>query len=108
MKKMEEIRLLIDIAQRGWNELDGDMRRNGIGAKRFQDRREKLKNLLEEIRKNLEGYLFNWNDTLSKRMIVNHLDKILSISKHLRMAYAFAGDYRLSDDIYGTKKLFPV
>lgn len=105
---MEDIRLLIDIAQRGWDELDGDMHRIVVDTRKFLFRREKLKNLLEEIRRNLENYLFICTDSLSKRMIVNHLDKILSISEHLKMAYGFAGYYRESDDIDSTKRLFSV
>ena len=92
MKKLKEIRLMIEIAQQGWAEIDGEIQRlNSSDTGSLSVKKEGLKNLLEEIRKNLENWLLIWNNSILKKISINFLEKILIISENLRKTYVFPG-----------------
>ena len=92
MKRLKDIRLMIEIAQQGWAEIEGEMQRlHASDTGKLCVKKEGLKNLLEEIRKNLEAWLLKWNSTILKRGCVNFLEKILIISEDLRGTYVFPG-----------------
>lgn len=103
MKKLKDIRLMIEIAQQGWAEIEGEtekLRTPDSGS--LCVKKESLKNLLEEIRRNLEAWLFNWDNTILKKICVNFLEKILIISENLRKSYVFPGyaeSYYIADTI---------
>ena len=92
MKRLKDIRLMIEIAQQGWTEIEGEMQRlHASDTGKLCAKKEGLKNLLEEIRRNLEAWLFRWDNTILKKICVNFLERILIISENLRKSYVFPG-----------------
>lgn len=103
---MEDIRLLLDIAQQGWDEIESEMQRlGGYDVGKLCVKKEKLKNLLEEIRENLEMWLLSLDDALSKRTILPRLERLLNISEKLKQSYTFSVYYTESSLIASTIEL---
>ena len=98
---------MIEIAQQGWDEIDGEIRINTSNSGNLCVKKENLKNLLEEIRKNLELWLFHWNSSILKKICKGFLEKILCISENLRESYIFPGyreSFYIVDTIEMTKR----
>jgi hypothetical protein len=103
MKRLKDIRLMIEIAQQGWREIECEMvRLHSFDSGSLCMKKEGLKNLLEEIRKNLEAWLLKWDNTILKKICINFLEKIMVISENLRKSYMFPGyteSYYIADTI---------
>ena len=106
--QMDDVRLKIDNAQKMWAEIKCEMQKVGMdGSGNLSVKKENLKNLLEEIRRNLETCVLGCNDNLFKRIVINLLKRILNISDDLGSTYAFAGyveSYYISDTIEMAKR----
>ena len=110
MLKLKEIKLKVQLAQKRWSEIEQGTVENSLSydKENIAIRKEKLKNLLEDIRVNIEDCL-----TYSHcRMLVNvckeFLEKILAISENLRVSYVSPGyveSYYIFDTLRLTKHM---
>ena len=89
MEKLKKIGKMIKMAQLGWSEIEGEiMREPALLCKSSVSlKMDKLKNLLEDIRANIESSLTTENLPKCK----NFLETIFKISENLRVSYVFPG-----------------
>ena len=106
MLRLKEIKRKIQFAQQNWAELEEEIAQSSLLTVKINisSRKEKLKNLLEEIRVNIED-LLNYSHCRSLvKVCKGFLEKILAISEKLRVSYVSPG-YVESYYIYDTLKL---
>ena len=89
MKSLEKIKSMIQKAQQGWSEIEGEIKSEpkSLCKSSITVKMDKLKNLLEDIRENLESSLNT--DNLANYKIF--LETIFKISENLRVSYVFPG-----------------
>ena len=109
LKRLKEIRAMIGVAQKDWSDIESEMTDGSpLGLSNVvADKRKKLENLLEDIRNNLEMWLFYWDSSIIKGVCRVLLEKILLISEGLRLSYVFPGyseSYYILDTIEMTKR----
>ena len=102
MKKLKEIKLMIQIAQQGWSEIEGEIQRDHSPS--LSTKKELLNNLLEDIRKNIEHLLFNFKCSMLVKVCRKFLENTFLISEKLGSSYGFAG-YNESYYILDTIKI---
>ena len=93
MKKLKDIKAMIQIAQQGWSEIEGEISANPSSVCRGNTilKMEKLKDLLEDIRLNIENSLVYSHCSMLIKVCKNFLESILAISENLRASYVFPG-----------------
>jgi len=92
MKRLKEIKLMVQIAEQGWSEIEGKTSNlSGFTADGLAKKKEKLKNLLEDIRVNIESFLIYSRCSALMRVCREFLDRILMVSENLRVSYVFPG-----------------
>jgi hypothetical protein len=104
MKKLKEIKLMIEIAQQGWSEIDG---LGSTSMNTIVEKKERLKNLLEDTRDAIERWLFLWDSKIIKKISISFLENLLSVSEKLRNSYTFPGyseSYYIIDTIEMAKR----
>lgn len=102
MKKLKEIKLKIDAAQQKWNEISGLNPLYPLSRVIACEKKESLKNLLEDIREDIDNLLVYSHCGALIELCKKLLERILLISESLRASYAFAGyneSYFISDTI---------
>jgi len=105
MSKLKEIKKKIQLAQEKWIEIEEETAKSPLCSKaNITNRKEKLKNFLEEIRLNIEDLLTHSHDHLLVKVCKGFLEKILTISENLRVSYVSPG-YVESYYIFDTLKL---
>lgn len=104
MKRLRDIKLMIEIAQQGWFEIEGEMQGSVLPFKAVSLKKEKLKNLLEDIRKSIESLMMYSRCNILMKVCKSFLEKILRISESLGNSYAFPG-YSESFYILDTMKM---
>ena len=95
---------MIDIAQQGLDEIDSVSKTSMFTLGVLVEKKEKLKNLLEDNRENIESLLVYSRCNILSRVCRNFLERILGISECLRASYAFPG-YQESYYILDTLRL---
>ena len=93
MKKLKDIRAMIQTAQQEWSEIEGETSENPSSLCRstITVKMEKLKNFLEDIRMNIENLLIYSRCSMLVKVCKNFLENILAISENLRASYVFPG-----------------
>ena len=91
MKKLKEIQKMIDSAQKRWAEIKSDENLLPLTNASLVYKKEKLKNLLEDIREDIESLLSYSHCALLVKVCKNFLERTLLISEKLGASYAFAG-----------------
>ncbi len=92
MKRLKEIKQMIQVAEQGWSEIEGKMCDFSVDSiDGLASKKDKLKNLLEDIRMNIEESLVYSHCSLLVKVCRNFLERILLISENLRGSYVFAG-----------------
>jgi len=91
MKKLKEIKKMIDSAQKRWAEIKSEENLLPLSNVSIVEKKEKLKNLLEDIRENIESLLSYSHCALLARVCRKFLERIFLISENLGASYAFAG-----------------
>jgi hypothetical protein len=105
MHKLKEIKKKIQLAQLKWMEIEEETARISLQLKvNISNRKEKLKNLLEEIRVNIEDLLTYSHCRALAKVCKGFLEKILVISEKLRVSYVSPG-YVESYYIFDTLRL---
>ena len=105
MSKLKEIKKKIQIAQQKWIEIEEETAQSPLYSKtNINNRKEKLKNFLEEIRVNIEDLLTHSHNHLLVEDCKGFLEKILVVSENLRVSYVSPG-YVESYYIFDTLKL---
>ncbi len=106
MLKLKEIKKKIQFAQQKWIEIEGEIAQNSLPPFKanISNNKEKLKNLLEEIRVNIEDLLNYSHCRALVKVCKVFLEKILVISENLRSSYISPG-YVESYYIYDTLRL---
>ena len=90
MKKLKEIKKMIDSAQKRWAEIKSDENMLPLSSAVVY-KKERLKNLLEDIRENIESLLSYSHCNLLVKVCKKFLERTLLISEKLGASYAFAG-----------------
>jgi hypothetical protein len=91
MKKLKEIKQMIDSAQKRWAEIKSEENLLPLSNVSIVEKKEKLKNLLENIREDIESLLSYSHCDLLVRVCKKFLERTLLISEKLGASYAFAG-----------------
>ena len=93
MKKLKDIRAMIQVAQQEWSEIEGETSVNtsSLCRSNITVKMEKLKNFLEDIRMNIENLLIYSRCSMLVKVCKNFLENILAISENLRASYVFPG-----------------
>ena len=91
MKKLKEIKQMIDSAQQEWSEISDLDSLYPLSWANVCEQKEKLKDLLEDIRENIEDRLSCSHCRFLVNVCKKFLEKILKISEGLRASYAFPG-----------------
>lgn len=86
MKKLDEIKQMIESAQQKLGEIRDLDSLYPLSRFSLCDKKEKLKNLLEDIRQKTESLIVD-----SPMACKSFLERILGISECLRASYAFPG-----------------
>jgi hypothetical protein len=90
MKKLDEIKEMVKDAQQRWGEINDELNPlYPLSRVGLCEKKEKLKNLLENIRENIEA-LLSYSCT-KVDVCKSCLESILGISEDLRISYAFPG-----------------
>lgn len=110
MLKLKEIKLKIQLAQRRWSEIEGEVMENSLLSteENVVTKKERLKNLLEDIRINIEDCLTYSHCRMLVKVCKEFLEKILIISEKLRVSYISPGyveSYYIFDTLRLTKHL---
>lgn len=110
MLKLKEIKLKVQLAQKRWSEIECGTVENSLSSDKesIAIRKEKLKNLLEDIRVNIEDFLAYSHCHILVRVCKDFLEKILTISEKLRVSYVSPGyveSYYIFDTLRLTKHL---
>ena len=98
-KTLKEMRELIKLADQNWKEIEGELSRDSKDStdssipfsNAIMEKKEKLKNLLENIRNDLEVWLFSWDSSVVKEVCSEFLEDLLKTSEKLRLSYTFPG-----------------
>ena len=93
LKRLKEIRAMVNLAQKNWSDIEDEVAKDSslCLSNVVAYKREKLENLLEDIRNNLEMWLSSWDSSIIKSVCRGFLEKILLISENLRLSYTFPG-----------------
>jgi hypothetical protein len=91
MKKLKEIKQMIDSAQKRWIEIKNDEKKVPLCNASVVEKKENLKNLLENIREDIESLLSYSHCDLLVKVCKKFLERTLLISEKLGASYAFAG-----------------
>ena len=93
MRKLKEVKQMIQIAQQGWSEIEGEMENDfsAVCGTNVVVKKERLKNLLEDIRLSIESSLMYSRCSLLMKVCKNFLESILAISENLRASYVSPG-----------------
>ncbi len=110
MLKLKEIKLKVQLAQKRWSEIERGTVENSHSSDKenIAIRKEKLKNLLEDIRVNIEDFLAYSHCHVLVKVCKDFLEKILDISEKLRISYVSPGyveSYYIFDTLRLTKHL---
>ena len=90
MKNLKEIKKMIDSAQKRWAEINSEESVLPLSTS-IVYKKERLKNLLEDIRENIESLLSYSHCALLVKVCKKFLERTLLISEKLGASYAFAG-----------------
>lgn len=103
MLRLKEIKLKVQLAQQRWLEIEGEMDEKSLSStgENIVVKKEMLKNLLEDIRVNIEDCLTYSHCRIFVRVCKDFLEKILTISERLRVSYVSPG-YVESYNIFDT------
>ena len=102
MKKLKEIKEMIDEAQRELDEIDDLYVLFPMSRSIISDRKEILKNHLEDIRGSIEALLLYSHCSILSRVCKNFLEEIFKISECLRVTYLvpqYSESYYIMDTI---------
>ena len=104
MKKLDEIKEMVKDAQQRWGEIRDLSCLYPLSSAGLYDKREKLKNLIEDIRENIEAFLTSCSPIRVEdcKSVKGVLESIFGISEGLCVSYVFGGyneSYFISDTI---------
>lgn len=106
MLRLKEIKFKVQFAQQSWSIIEGEITSDSSFPSKtnVQVRKERLKNLLEDIRVDIEDCLSCSNCRMWVKVCKDFLEKILAISEGLRVSYVSPG-YVESYYIFDTLRL---
>ena len=91
MKRLKEIKLMVQTAQDEWLEIEQEIAKGGSPRGKVGFKMEGLKNLLEDIRVNIESSLVYSRCSMLVKVCRAFLESIFTISENLRVSYMFPG-----------------
>ena len=103
MKKLKEIKQMIESAQSDWAVIAVSENMIPLSSTFIAEKQEELKVLLEDIRTNIESFLLYSRNSLLAKVCIDFLKRIGLVSDKLGASYVFPG-YNGSYDIDSTLK----
>ena len=103
MRKLKEIKQMIESAQSDWTAIAVNENKVPCSNTFVAEKKEKLKLLLEDIRKDIESFLLDSNCSSLVKVCIGFLKRISLVSDKLGSSYFFPG-YNGSYDIDSTLK----